>query len=212
MNGLLELICASDVVTIGDQTKFVVRVSQKMEEEDTLKGGDTGFEDHDDTFGESMDGEATRGYVDTRDSAAETLDFLTTMTFAAELKKKLFLHLTDILLQVPESCDKFPDVSEFCMDGTGNMVQKVNFDTPKKFHATHAIGWTDTVGDTKFIAVVDGHLYRLGSSGLGQSGCGQEFRVCAYCHWVILLRWMTSQWGDWRTALRDYKRRERADE
>jgi hypothetical protein len=119
-----------------------------MEEEDTLKGGDTGFEDHDDTFGESMDREATRGYVDTRDSAAETLDFLTTMTFAAELKKKLFLHLTDILLQVPDSCDKFPDVSEFWMEGTGNMVQKVNFDTPKKFHATHAIGWTDTVGDT----------------------------------------------------------------
>jgi hypothetical protein len=95
------------------------------------KGWRYWFEDHDDTFGESMDREATRGYVDTRDSAAETLHFLTTMTFAAELKKKLFLHLTDILLQVPESCDKFPDVSEFWMDGTGNMVQKVNFDTPK---------------------------------------------------------------------------------
>jgi hypothetical protein len=215
MNGLLELICTSDIhfVTTGDQTKFVTRVSQEIEEVDTLEGGESDVKDHDDILNEHVDGDASREYEDTLDSSTKTFDKVTCMTFA-ELKTNVFLHLTDILLQVLDSCDEFPHMPEPWMDGTGKMIHKVDSDTPKKFHATHASGWTDTVGDDEFIAVVDSHLYRFGSLGSRHTGCHHDPRVCAYCHWVILLRhrWMRARWGNWRVALRDYKRWVRADE
>jgi len=129
-------------------------------------------------------------------------------TNSFELKTRLFLYLTDLLVKLPH--DACPGMPEIWIDGTGALA----CDTGLSFvlYASAADCWTSKIPTIPLIAVVNQIHGRFHTHWIDcevkRDGTYIP-RRCLFNVWMSLLRqmWlpMDSKWERWGDASRKYK-------